>query len=320
MLPQHIKYSQLLIDTMNLLHKSKNENDKASFVKDRKLYKNLVVKFIETINFLETEYLVDGGSIYLLFDNPTSRFDLQKSFYYAQRKHIYPKYKEQRAKETKEFYNSFDLIRYYYLIQDPKFISIQIPNVEADDLVKPVLDLYCSNTPTLLVSNDYDWTRYLSQSVDWLPNLGEAPKTVQDFINEKGFYPTEQSIIAYKSIFGDPADNIPKVINENSKTLAEFLELYRTDPQMPAENLVYLGCSAEQVSKYSILEAIKKEENQFKINLQLTSTIPITPKHVQAVTCKGRKATILIDAVEVVLGIKKNEKEFVFGGIRRPTL
>lgn len=301
---------------MNMLHRQKDTAELPIAVNTKLIYKQLVVRFIEKIQALEEEYLSSDGLIYLLFDNPTSRFDLQKSFYYAQRKQIYSKYKEQRAREAKEFYNSLDLIRYYYLTNKKKYVSIQVKNVEADDLVKPVLDNYCKGLSVLMVTNDYDWTRYLSSDVDWLPDYYQPPQTTQDFINKKGFFPTEQSVIAYKSIFGDPADNIPHLSTENVNTLFEFVELYKSNARMPPENLITMSCNSALVEKYKILKAIRDNDRQYRINIQLTSTIPIGVEHLKAVTCYGREAKIITESVEVVLGMKKRTKEFVFGNVK----
>lgn len=301
---------------MNTLHRQKDLTERPSAINTKLVYKQLIINFIERVQALEREYLSENGKIYLLFDNPTSRFDLQKSFYYAQRKHIYPKYKEQRAREAKEFYNSLDLIRYYYLTNQSKYISIQVKNVEADDLVKPVLENYCKGLSALLITNDYDWTRYLSSNVDWLPDYYQPPQTTQDFINKKGFFPTEQSVIAYKSIFGDPADNIPHLVTENANTLSEFTELYRNDAYLDPSQLVALSCNAAGAEKYKILKAIRENDRQYRINIQLTSTIPIGEEHLKAVTCPGRDAKIITESIEVVLGLKKQVKEFVFGNVK----
>ena len=110
-----MRYDAILIDCMNLLYKLKEKNERASVLSSKYVFKGLAAKYLETIKNLAADYLAENGSVYLLFDNPTSRLDLQKSFYFATRKHVYPKYKEQRAKESKEFYNTLDLIRYYYL-------------------------------------------------------------------------------------------------------------------------------------------------------------------------------------------------------------
>lgn len=316
-----MKYSAILVDTMNCMHRIKalNVAEPAVLVSNKYIYKSLVANFIERMRALESAYLEDGGKLYLLFDNPTSRFDLQKSFYFAQRKHLYPKYKEQRAKESKEFYNSLDLIRYYYLTNLPKYVCIQVQNLEADDLVKPVIKEYCKDDDRILmVTNDYDWTRYLALNVDWLPETNNPPQTVQDFINKKGFYPTEQSVIAYKSIFGDPADNIPQIITENAANMTEFVELYRANTFLDPESLISFSCQAEMVKRYKIIKAIRENEKQFRINIQLTATIPVSRKHLEAVTCKGRNATIVTESIETVIGLRTAKKEFVFGQLKKP--
>ena len=314
-----MRYDAILVDALNLLHRLKEKDEQASVLSSKYVYRGLTAKYIETIKNLYDNYLADGGIIYLLFDNPTSRLDLQKSFYFASRKHIYPKYKEQRAKEPKEFYNTLDLIRYYYLTNLPHYICIQVQNLEADDLVKPVITTYCTpKTRALLVTNDYDWTRYLSETVDWLPNLAAEPETVASFTEKMGFIPTENSVIIYKSLFGDPADNIPHILTKNTKAYNEFLEIIRASPSIKPESLIDRSCNSDATDASSVLKAVRDFERQYRINIQLTSTIPVSEKHLRAVTCKGRNSKVITEAVEVAVGLRKEKKEFVFGNIKSP--
>ena len=314
-----MRYDAILLDCMNLLYKLKEKNERASMLSSKYVYRGLAAKYLETVKSLTDNYLAEDGTFYLLFDNPTSRLDLQKSFYFASRKHIYPKYKEQRTKECKEFYNTLDLIRYYYLTNISMYACIQVQNLEADDLVKPVLTTYCpQGSHALLVTNDYDWTRYLSGSVDWMPDLGEGPETIDTFTQKMGFVPTEGSVIMYKSLFGDPADNIPHILTKNNKTYVEFLDLLRDSPSLNPEALIDRSCNTAQTDASLILKAVRTNERQYRINIQLTSTIPVSEKHLKAVTCKGRNAKVITESVEIALGLRKEKKEFVFGNIKSP--
>jgi 5'-3' exonuclease len=313
------RYDAILIDTMSLLYKLKEKNERASVLSSKHVYRGLAAKYLETVKSLAENYLAEGGTVYLLFDNPTSRLDLQKSFYFAARKHIYPKYKESRVKESKEFYNTLDLIRYYYLTNISTFACVQVQNLEADDLVKPVLDYYF--TPKmrgLMVTNDYDWTRYLSEQVDWLPSLEAEPETIKIFTEKMGFIPTENSVIIYKSLFGDPADNIPSIITKNNKTYVEFLDILRSDSTLVPEALIDQSRNSQTLNESAILKAVKSNERQYRINIQLTSTIPVSEKHLKLVTARGRNSSVITEAVEIALGLRKEKKEFVFGNIKSP--
>lgn len=314
-----MRYDAILIDCMNLLYKLKEKNERASVLSSKYVFKGLAAKYLETIKNLAADYLAENGSVYLLFDNPTSRLDLQKSFYFATRKHVYPKYKEQRAKESKEFYNTLDLIRYYYLTSTSEYACIQVQNLEADDLVKPVLSNYCTpETHVLMVTNDYDWTRYLSKNVDWMPNLEAHPENIAAFTEKMGFLPTENSVILYKSLFGDPADNIPHVLTKSNKAYVEFLDLLRDAPSLSPEALIDRSHNTEATENSLILKAIKASERQYRINIQLTSTIPVSPQHLKSVTSRGRNSSVITEAVEVALGLRKEKKEFVFGNLKGP--
>lgn len=314
-----MRYNAILVDALNLLHRLRDKNEQVSVLSSKYVFRDLAAKYIQTIRNLVDQYLEENGNIYLLFDNPTSRLDLQKSFYYASRKHIYPKYKEQRAKEAKEFYNTLDLIRYYFLTNLPKYVCIQVQNLEADDLVKPVLSTYCTKeTHALLVTNDYDWTRYLSSNVDWLPHITGEPETISKFAETMGFMPTENSVIIYKSLFGDPADNIPHILTKNNTTYSEFLEFLKISPNRTPDSLIDLSYNDQSSEKSAILKAIRNNERQYRINIQLTATIPVSEKHLKYVTCYGRNSSVVTEAVEIAIGLRKEKREFVFGNIRSP--
>jgi len=312
-----MRYDVILVDALNLLHRLKDKNEHASVISSKYVYRDLVAKYIETIKSITDQYLAETGTVYLLFDNPTSRLDLQKSFYFASRKHIYPKYKETRARESKEFYNSLDLIRYYFLTNLPKYVCIQVQNLEADDLVKPVLTTYCTDmTYVLMVTNDYDWIRYLAANIDWMPNLAGEPETISTFTERMGFIPTENSVIIYKSLFGDPSDNIPHILTKNQKTYAEFLEYVKSTPNCTPESLIDLSRNTDIIATSSILKAVRENERQYQINIQLTSTIPVSEKHLRSVTCIGRNSAVITEAVEIAVGLRKEKREFVFGNIK----
>ena len=157
-----VKYDNILVDVVNLCYRIYKEED-PSLLSSKFVYKTFVKNFILTIEDLKNKYLHSDGNIYLLFDNYFSRVDLQNSFMYADRKRIDETYKKARKKDTKEFYNSINLIRYYYLIGPPKYYTIRIDGLEADDFVKPILQKIKSRM-NLMVTTDLDWCRYLSET------------------------------------------------------------------------------------------------------------------------------------------------------------
>lgn len=310
-----MRYDCLIIDTLNVAHRYFNyEKEKPAFVSKKQVFKQSVCNFINKIEQLEKEFLHSVGEVYLLFDNMTSRADLQSSFYFADRKEAYAKYKSDRAKMSKEFYNSVNLLKYYYMVCDKRYHVVQIPRLEADDLVEPVLRNYCKNKTVLLMTNDLDWVRYLSPTVDWIPD-GENPEKVEDLSQKLGFSVTQDNIIAYKALFGDPSDNIPNIVpprfhEEFSRLLKELQD---------ADDLMFIHNKDEMIEKYPLLDYVHKNPNQLRINLQLVRAIPVKDIHLKNVVVEGRDSLVSRKAVKRAIGLEdNNSSEFVFGNIRRP--
>lgn len=308
------KYNTLILDVMNLAYRVfDHRHESPTRVAKKQVFQHAIVNFINTVARLKQEYLHADGLVYLLFDNPTSRVDLQTSFYFASRKQAYAKYKEKRNKEPKEFYNSIGLIKYYYMVQDPSFRTIQITNLEADDLVKPLLQSLPPEDMHLLVSNDLDWVRSVGENTHWLSGLSGEPDTINTLTQRLGFKVNEETLIAYKAIFGDEADNIPSIASKKLEpyfaSLAEELT--------KADDIAFLSNSDKNIEKYPFLSSVRQDIRQFKINLQLIREIPVAARHLELTTTIGRNSQPMKNAIEKALGMRE-PAGFVFGDIKRP--
>lgn len=304
------KFDALIIDSVNLSYKL-FEKERPSVVSKKLVYKEFVKSFISTIEDLKRKYLHSDGKIYLLFDNYTSRFELQSAFVYASRKEIDENYKKKRDKDTKEFYNSINLIRYYYLIGLPQYITVRVDGLEADDLVKPLLNSDLKDKRCLMITSDLDWCRYVSQRVYWLHNLNSEPESASQLSARLGFRVTEKNIICFKAIFGDPSDNIRGIARSSEENISKFIAIIDTikDP----EDLIMI---ARRDSKDSLLSCILNNERQFTINLQLVSTINCRSEIFRANILPGRNTETLYKSLREILGIESSKK-FVFGNIKR---
>ncbi len=309
-----MRYDALLIDAMNFAYRTfDHKKETPSFVSKKQVFKGAVRNFINRVEQLKEQYMHSDGTVFLLFDNPTSRIDLQSSFYFADRKQAFAKYKEDRAKEPKEFYSSLGLLKYYYSVSPNQYCSLQIPRLEADDLVEPVLRLYCKNKTALLVTTDYDWTRYVTDDVHWLP--GDVPETKEQLSERLGFEITENNIVMLKSLFGDEADNIPAVAPAAMQHSFPALCTEIKD----AETLPLLACSDANVERFPVLAYVRKNERQYRINLQLVNAIKVADRHIAAATVYGRDSRPALLAVREALDLTASSKTgFVFGNIRRP--
>jgi hypothetical protein len=310
-----MRYDNLLIDVVNVAYRTfTHKSEQAAIVGKKQVYKDSIANFIRKIEELKKELLHFDGHIYLLFDNPTSRIDLQSSFYFADSKKAFAKYKEDRSKEPKEFYNSLNLIKYYYLMTGLEYHTIQIQKLEADDLVEPTLKRYCKGKQNLLVSTDLDWARYISNDTHWQSQWGiiDTPETISERL---GFPVNEQSLTAYKAIFGDPSDNIPPITTSKHKPY--FLPLLSDSFQ--ALQLIGEALTTRE-EPHPILDAIRQHERQYRINLQLVESIPVGDSHIEKVCTTGRGVERILNALEVVLGLKEESQGFVFGNIKRPRI
>ena len=314
------RYDSLIIDTVNLAYKVfEKDNESPKLIAKKLVFKKSVCNFIRTVEELKKKYLHFDGQVYLLIDNYFSRADLQSTFLFADRKQLDEAYKATRKKENKSFYNSINLIRYYYLIGPSEYHTIRIDGLEADDLVKPLLSSRCKDQRCLMVTNDLDWCRYLGEGVDWLPYLDGEPETKEDVSQRLGFEANEKNLIIYKSFFGDESDNIPATSRHSKENTAQFLELINT-VEYP-EQLIMLARDKEKVERWPILEDISgsvDKEKRFLINIQLVSSIACTTDHLESCLTTGRFAETLYKVVRESIGLDVPAQEFVFGNVKRP--
>ncbi len=314
------KYDCLIIDVVNLCYKLfKKREDTVIQAGSKLIFKKSICAFIRTLEELVDKYLHSDGKVYLLFDNYFSRADLKTSFMFADRRELSKAYKETRKKENKEFYNSINFLKYFYLTGPSKYSTLQITGLEADDLVKPLLATnLCKGKSCLLVTSDLDWCRYLSNNpqIDWLPKLGEQPETYEDISHQLGFPATESNIIIYKAVLGDKSDNIEGLVTNNDKHKQDLISLL---PQVKSpEDLIYL--SRQLGSDSSILKAIANNEKQYSVNIQLVSSIPCKSEYIESNLVVGEDAKTLHKTVLEALGLEGETPKFVFGNVKRPRI
>ena len=312
------RYDALVIDSVNFAYRTfKIEGETPVRISKKTVYKDSICNFIDSVEDLKGKYLKSDGQVYLLFDNYFSRADLRSMYMFANRKELSESYKANRKKESKEFYNSLNFLRYFYLIGPEQYHTVRIDNLEADDLVKPLFEkigVISGNTSALMVTNDLDWTRYLSDSVDWLPRLDETPEDVRMLSDKLGFKVNEKSIIAYKALFGDSSDNIKGMVSHNNKNLKEFKELMEKCNY--ADDLLYLARAISNTKEKSILKAVHDDEKTYIVNMQLVDTIACSKETLACSLTTGRNATSLYSTVRKAIGLDGPEK-FTFGNVRR---
>lgn len=311
------RYDNIIIDSVNMFYRvCDTKNETPTILSQKAVYKNAICDFIKQVEYLKDRYLYHDGSIYLLFDNYFSRADLQSTFTYADRKNLDEAYKATRKKENKPFYQSLNFIRFYYIIGPSMYKTARIDGLEADDLVKPLIEGRCKGQSCLFVTNDLDWSRYMSKDIDWIPNFGKGPQTIEDLSLKMKFPINEVSVIVYKSLFGDSSDNIKNIVPNNEKNFENFRELLPTI-HVP-EQLIYIARNVEKRDVHNILKYVNENEKQYQINCQLISSIECSSEKLDEVMTIGHDDKILYKTVREALELDVSEKKYIFGKVKRP--
>lgn len=320
------RYNNLIIDVVNFAYKTFQDTSEEVpvFVGKKDIYKTSACNFINAVDSLKKKYLHSDGKVYLLFDNYFSRADMQSAFQFADRKRLDEAYKATRKKENKQFYQTLNFLRYYYMIGPSRYFTLRLDNLEADDLVKPLLSTIDSSERTLLVSSDLDWARYIGSSIHQLTSLKDEPKSFRELSTELGFEITENSLVMYKAIFGDPSDNIPALVHKTPENLADFVEISK-EINYP-EQLNLLFGNVDYRRKDPFLSTIASENGRDKIpksrlytiNVQLISAIKCSPEIVKSNLVEGRDDETLFKSVKEAIGLETPKQNFVFGNIKRP--
>lgn len=209
------KYDNLIIDCNNLWARAfyvcKQQTQKMPDV-----INTTIQHSIKMLMKLRKDFLVDDGKIWVLADNPTSRLVMRKELSGGE-------YKADRMKESDGYYRGIDYLLIVLNNYSEQFRTARIKHLEADDLVPSMLE-HC-NGVSLLVSTDMDWARSISPFVDWYDS-----KIVYDqetFRKHWKFTPTVDSITLYKSLLGDPSDNIQGVQNMTSQVALNIISNYK---------------------------------------------------------------------------------------------
>jgi 5'-3' exonuclease len=210
-----MKYNNILIDLCDYYHRSFAIKQK-EISDGRTLLNETVILTIKQVLNLKKNYLEDNGTLWILQDNPVSKK--------INRKILDPDYKANRIKESDPFYRGLDYTFIILSKYDSNINCVRIKALEADDLVKPIIDEFIPNQKNLLASADMDWARCMSENTHWLSRNGIH--TQETFKETYKFTPNENTVTLYKSIQGDNSDNIPAIKGINEQTTLNIIENY----------------------------------------------------------------------------------------------
>lgn len=205
-------YDNIIVDGNNVFNRIWFSKEKGIFDKKEKKLWNSEVIFSEPIEtfILEIENLIKKygktkSTAYVLFDN----IDSKEKY----RKRIDPLYKKNRIKRESIFYKSIEYLQLFLLSYKDNFKLCYCNNVEADDLVMPVINKYINKKQsTLIVSDDFDWARCMSFSdkIHWLSQYEVYDRS--RFEKKFGYSVLGKSIVMLKAFRGDNSDNIPNAV------------------------------------------------------------------------------------------------------------
>lgn len=202
-----MKYDNLIIDA-NEFYKSafsvickNNTNDAQDII----INKTIHLCFLMILK-TKSSYLKDGGLIYVLADNPTSKVVIRKK--------LDEGYKSNRLRESDGYYRGIDFLLLVCEYYSEQFNTCRVKRLEADDLVPVVLQMCVGDT--LLCSSDLDWARCMSDTVHWYNH--KEIYTQQSFKLKFKYTPDEKSITLMKVLTGDISDNIPQIKGMNEQT------------------------------------------------------------------------------------------------------
>ncbi len=199
-----MRYKKIFIDTSNFYHRAYCcSNGMTTTLKDgKKIITGGIYISFNMLKRIEKEFLLPDGKVFFLFDNTHSGDN--------KRKEIDPDYKANRTKKDESFYRSLDMFHLILLAYKENIRTVKVAGKEADDLVDPLVKKFPED-PILLVSNDLDWFRSISDKVH-VAKYEKKDYTIYDrdaFIEKFQFEPSINNLCMYKSFRGDKGDNVP---------------------------------------------------------------------------------------------------------------
>ena len=278
------KYSYVIIDLQNLYARN-------YAVHEKELYESLnevisaggVHGTIVSVRKILRDFCGENTKVYFLADNPTSR--------QTSRKMISPDYKINRISRPRIYYRGLELTSLILQSYSDNFIYLQVPKMEADDVVPVIIDTLPKDEPILIVSGDMDWARcinYHNHLVTWY--TGKVIMTNGAFFDKYGFEPTEENIVNYKTYRGDASDNIeiglPHIPEKIVLKLLEYGSV--SDVIFDVESIDFLN------DKWKTM--IKERAPKLKINEQLVSFYPLEYSEIKqfVIKCKFKPSTLRV--------------------------
>ena len=261
-----IKYQRILIDCSNIYFRAFSTSQHLiADVEGKRMVTGGIFTSLKMIQRVEREYLAEDGRLYFLFDNASSGEDI--------RKEIDPDYKINRKKRDPQFYRGLDYLQLVLMHYQTGYRIVRRPTSEADDLIAPIIESFGNNKYSiLLISNDMDWSRAISDSAHWLirKDHKDIIFTKDKFYEEYGFYPGLNEVNLYKAIRGDISDNIPSGVKGIPETIV--LSIIK---QVKSVSNMFLFLDELDIPIHW-KEIIRQNRGRIQLNLMLVDYQPLS--------------------------------------------
>lgn len=295
-----MKYDVLIVDVYNLMYRATFSGDERLIkVKDQLMHTEGIIAFLDIMErYIKTFGSSQDIEIFWLFDN--SRTSIQKY-----RKSINENYKKTRIEQPSWFYRQLDLLELILKNYRDNSSIFRAAFLEADDYVTKLIESYISpSSNVLLISDDSDWFRSLSDNVHQLRKKRVYDK--ETFFDEYKFEATYTNLCFYKCFYGDISDNI-------KAALPYFPQVYFLEVLKKYNHVVEF---IREVIDHKVefldlgwVEKIKKEESLLLINWNLIESADISAIDMKSfeVAChfNQKKLYLIYDSLNLVGKIDK---------------
>ncbi|MCG8591573.1 MAG: DNA polymerase I [Proteobacteria bacterium] len=188
-------------------------------------------------------------AVAVVFDAPGKTF----------RHQAYPEYKAGRDAQPEDLSKQFPVVR--ELVDTLCLARIEVPGVEADDVIATLVAQTPETTSVVIVSTDKDLMQLASERVtllDSTKNRRYGPAEV-----EERFGVPPAQMLDLRALVGDSSDNIPGVKGIGEKGAAKLIGEWRD-----LENLL---AHAAQVKAKRAREALQEQADEARLSKQLAT-------------------------------------------------
>jgi 5'-3' exonuclease len=266
-------FSKILIDVPNLFIRNHYTHQGMFYEKDgNKIPTGGIYGFIKSLQKIQKNYGSEITEYYFLYDNFASKT--------ISRKEIDPGYKIDREKFDSSIYQEINVLALILMSYSEKFFNCQVPSMEADDLPLVLIKGFDKYDNILVVSEDLDYSRCITNNVYWLNKNTVFDKIT--FKDKYGFSPSRESVVLYKCFRGDDSDNIPagvKGIRED--TLIPIVEKGYSDIYHLIENV-----NKDEVL-FKVKDKIVENKSRLVLNYQLIDFIEVEFSEIEQYIFKG---------------------------------